>query len=142
MDSFLWSNTSLLWLFENGPNSAISSLRSVHPRSVHHILLSHFEGVGDVATLCIDYLDDETQPVLLDLKRNILESLRATDLTASYQVFSVTVAVVSALRLWLCPSVGYLLSPFLNTIGNMVFAALILLVIIVILLILSDGKSP
>lgn len=117
VDAFLWSNTSLLWLFENGPNSAISSLRLVHRRSVHHILLSRFEGVGDVTALCIDYLGDEPPPIVLDLKRNILESLRAKDLSTAYKVFSVTVAVVSALRFWLCPSVGYMLSPVFKGIG-------------------------
>ena len=127
MDLFLWNNKSLLWLFEHGPNSAILSLRSEHIRSMYHLLLPHFDGIHDVTKLCLQFIDDEAPFILMEIKQNILESLRATDLSESYKVFSVVVAVVSAFRLWYCPSVGYVLSPVFFVLGIVIFVLMVII---------------
>jgi len=143
MDTFLWNNKSLLWLFENGPNSAILSLRSEHRRSVYNRLLHHFEGIDDVTTLCIDYKDDDVPLVLLDIKQDILESLRVTDLSTSYKVLSVVVVVVSAFRLWICPSVGHMLFPLFKVIGEVIFVLVVITFIVLLIMacLVADGRK-
>ena len=129
MDHYLWSNKSLIWLFENGPNQAIISLKSEHQRMIYQTLLPYLEHIADVTRIIIEYMDDDASLKLLDIKQSLFDSLKHSNLENVYKWFSVICAVMSAYRLWYCPSVGYIFAPILAVIGFIIFVIIIIIAI-------------
>ena len=119
----------MIRLFENGPNHAIISLKSEHQRMVYQMLLPYFEYISDVTRIVIQFMDDEAPLILLDIKQSLFESLKHTNLENVYKWFSVICAVMSAYRLWYCPSVGYIFAPVLFVIGVIIFVIIVILAI-------------
>ena len=126
LDQYLWSNKSLNWLFESGPNKAIISLKSEHQRMINQQLLPHLDYISDITRIILQYVDEDAPLVLLDIKQSLSDSLKHTNLTNAYKWFSVITATMSAYRLWYCPSVGYIFAPVLFVIGVIIFVAIII----------------
>ena len=55
MDIFLWTKSSLLFLFENGPNNAINQLLPNHIKKVKHILLPYVYYIDGLAEIILSY---------------------------------------------------------------------------------------
>ena len=142
LDTVLWKESQLIYLFEYQPNRAIKCIfGSNYTESINNILLKHVGFVDDLSTLILSYLDLDINWRLMEIKESIYNNLNKSNLNEPFLYLAVINAVVSGYRLFMTPSAVIMLFPVMVFIGAVAIILLIFLLIFALLLLISGGSN-
>eukprot|EP01084_Bolivina_argentea_P078370 142189_1 len=140
LDILLWSNFSLFYLFDKGPNKIFSMILPYHFKQVKQILSSHLYYIDDLVELILAFEGNHIVWKLIDMKQNLSLSLSESNLSKPFYYLTIITVLISSVRLLLSPEAVGVLFPLLVAFGIIVIITAIIIFLMALLSALTGGN--